>query len=92
MGLFGPYVYKTKSGQKFFLHMKEKGKTRLYYFSKESVGALNSLPRGYEVMENTASGLPFMKKKTIGGLFSVSPTKPTAEKTEEKSAEEKPTT
>jgi hypothetical protein len=85
MGLFGPYQYKTKSGQKFFLHVKEKGKTRLYYFSKDSVGALNGLPRGFEVIENPQSGLPFLKKKAGGGIL------PGAKEGGEKT-EEKPTT
>jgi hypothetical protein len=69
MSLFGPFVYKTKSGQKFYLHMKEKGKVTLYYFSKDMVGALNSLPKGYEVTENPKVSLPFLKKKAGGGLF-----------------------
>ena len=72
MGLFGPYVYKTKTGQKFWLHVKEKGKAKLFYFSKDSVGALNGLPRGYEVFEDSNSSLPFLKKKA-GGLLSSKP-------------------
>lgn len=71
MGLFGPFVYKTKKGQKFWLHMKEKGRAKLYYFSKDPTGALNSLPRGYEVVENPKTGLPFLKKKIAGGFFSI---------------------
>ena len=70
MGLFWPYEYKTKSGQKFYLHVKEKGKVKLYYFSKESAAALNGLPRGFEVIENEKSGLPFVKKRTGAGMFS----------------------
>jgi hypothetical protein len=69
MGLFGPYVYKNKRGQKFWLHVKERGKVKLYYFSKDPVGALNDLPRGYEVVENPVTGMPFLKKKEGGFLF-----------------------
>jgi hypothetical protein len=87
MGLFGPYIYKTKKGQKFFLHSKERGKSRLYYFSKEQEGAMSGLPGGFEVVENPKSSLPFLKRKTSGflGLFG----KPKEEKTEVK--EEKKT-
>ena len=52
MGLFGPFVYKTKKGQKFFLHATQRGKVKLFYFSKDPAGAINSLPAGYEVVEN----------------------------------------
>ena len=49
--------------------MKERGKSRLYYFSKQPVGALNSIPKGFEVSENKKTGMPFLKKKEGGGLF-----------------------
>jgi len=71
MGLFGPFVYKSKNGQKYWLHLKERGKAKLYYFSKDPTGALSSVPKGYEVVENPKTGLPFLKKKTSGGLFSI---------------------
>jgi hypothetical protein len=76
MGLFGPYVYKNKHGQKFWLHMKERGKAKLYYFSKDPIGALNNLPRGYEVVENPITGVPFLKKKSGGFFFSLFSKKP----------------
>ncbi len=69
MGLFGPYVYKTKKGEKYWLHVKEKGKAKIYYFSKDPSGALFSLPAGYEVVENPKTGLPFLRKKTGGFTF-----------------------
>jgi hypothetical protein len=75
MGLFGPFEYKAKSGQKFWLHKKEKGKAKLFYFSKEREGALNGVPGGYEVVENPVTGLPFLKKKATAGLFSLIKTK-----------------
>ncbi|MEM5778337.1 MAG: hypothetical protein QXK49_01780 [Candidatus Aenigmatarchaeota archaeon] len=71
MGLLSPYVYKTKDGKKFWLHMKKRGKVTLYYFSKDPVGALFSIPKGYTVVENKRTGFPFLKKKSGGGLFSI---------------------
>jgi hypothetical protein len=71
MGLFnfGPYKYKTKKDkQEFYLHVKEKGKMRLYFFSKDSVDAISSMPGGYEIVENPTTGMPFLRKK-LGGLF-----------------------
>jgi len=62
MGLFSPYSYKSKTGQKFWLHMKTRGKTTIYFFSKEPSGGMGSLPRGYEIVENQITGLPFLKK------------------------------
>ena len=63
MGLLGPYVYKNKKGQKFWLHLKIKGGVKLYYFSRNPVDALSSLPKGYEVVENKLTGMPFLRKK-----------------------------
>jgi hypothetical protein len=76
MGLFSPYVYKSKSGKKFWLHVKEKGKVKLYYFSKDPAGALNSLPSGFEVVENPKTGMPMLKKKVGGFLGILSTSKP----------------
>jgi hypothetical protein len=56
--------------------MKERGKVKLYYFSKDPVGALNDLPRGYEVVENPVTGMPFLKKKEGGSLFGLFGKKP----------------
>jgi len=69
MGLFGAYVYKTKDGKKFWLHMKKRGKATLYYFSKDPVGALFNIPKGYEVVKPPNRDLPMLKKKA-GGLMS----------------------
>lgn len=69
MGLLSPYVYKTKDGKKFWLHTKAKGKVTLYYFSKDPVGALFNIPRGFDVVENTRTGFPFLKKSAGGGIF-----------------------
>ena len=65
MGLFGPYEHKRRGNKKdlFYLHSKQKGKVTLYYFSKNPVAALGSIPKGFEVLENRKSGLPYLKKK-----------------------------
>ena len=63
MGFFGPYEFKTKTGKKFFLHVKDVGKTKFYYFSKDQTGALGGIPAGYEVGTSEHSELPFLRKK-----------------------------
>ena len=83
MGLFGPFIYKNKKGKRFWLHMRKKGKSTLYFFSKDPRGAINSLPRGFTVVENPKTGLPFVKRKTggiLGGLFKKLPEKKIWEK------------
>ena len=64
MGLFGPFVYKSKKNkdEKYFLHVKERGKGKLYYFSKDSAGALPGIPKGFEISDNPRTNLPFLKK------------------------------
>ncbi|MCX6815505.1 MAG: hypothetical protein NT120_01465 [Candidatus Aenigmarchaeota archaeon] len=63
MGFFGAYEYKAKNGQKWYLHAREKGKVRFYFFSKDSVDALSDIPGGYEIFLNPRTGLPMLKKK-----------------------------
>ena len=82
MGLFGPYIYKNSRDKKFWLHMRKKGKSTLYFFSKDPRGAINNLPRGYTVVENPKTGFPFVKRKTggaLGSLFKKSPEKKVSE-------------
>ena len=57
-----------KSGKTYYLHarlqeLKGGRKVTLYYFSG-TIGsdAIDSLPAGYEVSENTRTGLPLLKK------------------------------
>ncbi len=92
MGIFGPYIYENKKGKKFWLHMKKKGKATLYFFSKDPRGALHSLPKGFTVVENPKTGLPFLKRKAggiLGGLFKKIPEKKISEgETTETSQEE----
>lgn len=64
MGFFSPFEFKTKKGTKYWLHMKDRGKTRIYYFSKDQVGAMMSIPPGYESFESERTGMPMLRKKT----------------------------
>ena len=57
-----------KNGRAFYLHSKEvtlRGgrKQRIFYFASEAKeGAIDSLPPGYMVGENSKTGLPILKK------------------------------
>lgn len=68
MGLLGPYKYTNSDGKTFFLHKDEQGDRTLYYFSKRPEGALPSRPKGYKVVENPNSHMPYLKKGR-GGLI-----------------------
>lgn len=66
-----PYsVVSKKSGKTYYLHsrlQKLRGgqEVTLYYFAGEpGEGALDALPEGYEVAENSRTGLPLLKKTT----------------------------
>ena len=62
-------VQSKKSGKTYFLHsrlQKLRGgqEVTLYYFGGEAKeGAIDALPEGYVVSENTRTGLPLLKKK-----------------------------
>ena len=59
-------VKSKKNGTEYYLHSRRaaNGTTQLFFFSKEvKDGALDALPEGYEVSENSATGLPILKKK-----------------------------
>lgn len=62
-------VTSKKSGKQYFLHSRKqelKGgqQVMLYYFAGAAgEGAIDALPDGYEVSENTKTGLPLLKKK-----------------------------
>ena len=57
-----------KSGRTFYLHSKEvtlRGgrKQVIYYFAGEAKeGAIDQLPAGYKVGENSKTGLPILQK------------------------------
>jgi hypothetical protein len=83
MGLFGPFVYKSKKRKKnFWLHMTMRGKTKLYFFSEDPKNAINGVPSGFEVFEDPKSGLPFLRKKTGGFLGGLGRTKTSKKKKE----------
>lgn len=71
MGWFSPFIYKNKKGKKFWLHMKQRGKGVLYFFSKKPEGAINDLPKGFTVIENEKTGLPLLKRKEPGMLENI---------------------
>jgi hypothetical protein len=62
------YSFKNSKGTTYFLHastrvLKSGKQQQLYFFAKEAkAGALDSVPAGYVVSES-ATGLPFLKKK-----------------------------
>ena len=65
------FTHNNSKGQEYFLHSKEvtlKGgrKQRIYWFSRQdkrkSEYELDEVPAGYEVGENTRTGLPYLKK------------------------------
>ena len=63
-------VVSKKSGKTYFLHERKqelKGgqKVTLYYFGGEAKeGAIDALPAGYEVSENTKTGLPMLEEES----------------------------
>ena len=66
-------VVSKKSGKTYFLHSRNqqlKGgqHVMLYYFAGQpGEGAIDALPDGYEVSENTKTGLPLLKKTVKPG-------------------------
>jgi len=61
-------VKSKKTGESYYLHSKEvtlRGgrKQVIYFFARtEKEGVLDDLPAGYEVMENSRTGLPMLRK------------------------------
>lgn len=57
-----------KTGETYYLHSRtvtlRGGRQQTIYFFARDVrdGALDDLPSGYEVMENSRTGLPMLKK------------------------------
>ena len=66
MGFFTPYVHKSGNNKKYWLHSKKRGKTDIYYFSKDALDAIMNIPRGFKVVENPLTGLAFLKKEAKG--------------------------
>lgn len=60
------FEHTNSKGTTYYLHSRQAGKNgtgKLYYFSKDKNGADDQLPAGYEIKENTKTGLPVLKKK-----------------------------
>lgn len=63
-------VTSKKSGTTYYLHSKNVtlrgGRDQVIYFFAKDVrpGALDSIPSGYETMENSRTGLPMLKKSS----------------------------
>ncbi len=63
------YKHVNSKGQEYFLHRREVtlkgGRTQVIYFFAKEVkdGALDELPADRQVVENTKTGLPLLKKK-----------------------------
>jgi hypothetical protein len=62
------YQYTNSKGRTYFLHsrdttLKNGKKQTIYFFAKEEKdGALNDVPKGYEVSESK-NGLPVLKRQ-----------------------------
>jgi len=60
----------NKSGKTYYLHSRDVtlrgGRQQTIYFFAQDVrpGALDAVPAGYEVMENSRTGLPMLRKAT----------------------------
>ena len=62
------YSHQNSKGKTYFLHSKDvvlKGgrNQTIYYFAKEAKSNACDLPSGKSVVENTKTGLPFLKGK-----------------------------
>ncbi len=65
------YKHKNAKGTDYYLHNKKvklrgSGKDQIIYFFAREVrvaDALEDIPEGYEVKENTKTGLPILKRK-----------------------------
>lgn len=66
------FEHTNSRGQKYYLHQREvtlKGGRlqTIYFFAREEKdGVIDALPEGYEVVENTRTGLPILKKTHKG--------------------------
>ena len=58
-----------KSGQTYHLHSRQVAlngghRQTIYYFARSAgANAIDSLPTGYEVSENSRTGLPLLRKR-----------------------------
>ncbi len=63
------FNYKNSKGTDYYLHRREvtlRGSGRkqtIYFFAREEKeGVIEEVPAGYQVVENTRTGLPILKK------------------------------
>lgn len=62
------FQHVNSKGQTYYLHRREvtlKGgrQQTIYFFAREEKdGVIDELPEGYQVVENTKTGLPILKK------------------------------
>jgi len=52
------FEHTNSKGIKYYLHQKG----RLFFFSKNPEGALDSLPAGFQIKENPKTEIPILKK------------------------------
>jgi hypothetical protein len=53
------YEHTNSKGKKYYLHARGK----LFYFGGTQKENAIDLPEGYDIVENTKTGLPMLKKK-----------------------------
>lgn len=62
------YRTTNSKGQTYFLHakdvvLKNGREQRIYFFAKQpKEGALDAMPEGYEIAENSQTGLPVLRR------------------------------
>ena len=67
------FSHTNSRGQTYYLHgkkviLKNGREQQIYYFAKTiRVEALDGVPDGYEISENTQTGLPVLKKIRAAG-------------------------
>jgi hypothetical protein len=67
------FSHTNSRGQTYYLHgkkviLKNGREQQIYYFAKTiRVEALDAVPAGYEISENTQTGLPVLKKIRAAG-------------------------
>lgn len=63
------YKHTNSKGQDYYLHsqtviLRGSGKNQTIYFFSKDVrdGSVDNVPPGYQIVENTRTGLPILKK------------------------------
>lgn len=63
-----PYTTTNSKGQTYYLHsrvvtLKNDRQQRIYFFAKTvKDGVIEAMPAGFEITENTQTGLPVLRK------------------------------